>query len=492
MAAATTLLQGGTVLYHGRKDNVEVLRNTDILIQANKIVKIGQKLSAPSGAAITDCRGKIISPGFIDTHHHLWQTQLKGRHAEQSVFDYIPSGFWQSYVYSPQDIFWGQLGGALESIDAGTTFVLDHAHGCQTREHVTKALAATCASGIRSIFAYGHAPYFTKWDKDTCEPSMDIMPKSTMDHLFELAAKQPFGHGRVTLGFAFDYYFLPQQAVTGIFEALRNAGVKNFTSHYAKNATFGQHPLINTLNAYGLIKSPSDILLSHATGLTAQETDLLVSSQVPVSSTPETESQMGFGWPIAFHPGVNFSFGVDCHTNNTSSILGLARSALQMARQQGNLPNVEQGAMALTLRGSAEEAFNAATIRAARAVQLGDKIGSLAEGKLADLVVFDTLHSTGMSCVADSDPLTAVVRHSDVRDVEAVMIDGVWRKKDGKLRPVTVEGTNETLEWSHVRTKLRDSAGQIAEKQKGLNMDKAKEALIAMFRIDRSKLVKDA
>lgn len=65
------------------------------------------------------------------------------------------------------------------------------------------------------------------------------MPKSSMDHLFELAAKQPFGDGRVTLGFGFDYYFLPKEAVTGIFGSLRAAGVKNFTSHYAKNATFG-------------------------------------------------------------------------------------------------------------------------------------------------------------------------------------------------------------------------------------------------------------
>lgn len=238
-----------------------------------------------------------------------------------------------------------------------------------------------------------------------------------------------------------------------------------------------------------MIKSPSDILLSHATGLSGQEKDLLQESQVPVSTTPDTEAQMGFGWPIAFTPGINYSFGVDCHTNNTSSILSLARSALQMARQRDSLAHVEKGEMALTLAGSAEEAFNAATIRAARAVQLGDSIGSIAEGKLADLVVFDTLSSPSMSCVAESDPLTAVVRHSDIRDVEAVMVDGVWRKTDGKLCPVVVEGTNETLGWAQVRNKLQESQNQILEKQKSLNMDKAKQALVAMFRIDQAKLI---
>lgn len=248
-------------------------------------------------------------------------------------------------------------------------------------------------------------------------------------------------------------------------------------------------PLINILKAYNLIQSPSDILLSHATGLSDQEISLVKETQVPVSSTPETEVQMGFGWPIAFTPGVNFSFGVDCHTNNSASILVQARQALQQARQCAHLPNIQDGKMSLKLVGSSEEAFNAATIRAARAIQLGDKIGSIEEGKLADLVIFDTLNSTGMSCVADSDPLTAVLRHSDVGDIEAVMIDGIWRKKEGKLLPINIEDTGETVTWQQVREHLKESQRQISERQRGLNMQKAEEALIGMFRIDRANLI---
>lgn len=216
---------------------------------------------------------------------------------------------------------------------------------------------------------------------------------------------------------------------------------------------------------------------------------MLVQTQLPVSSTPETEVQMGFGWPIAFTPGVNFSFGVDCHSNNSASILVQARQALQQARQSAHLPNVQEGKMALKLQGSTEEAFNAATIRAARAVQMEDKIGSIKEGKLADLVIFDTLNSTGMSCVAESDPLTAVLRHSDTKDIEAVMIGGVWRKKGGKLLPVTIEETGEILTWLEVRENLKESQRQIFERQRNLNMDKAREALIEMFRINRTNLI---
>lgn len=259
--------------------------------------------------------------------------------------------------------------------------------------------------------------------------------------------------------------------------------------------SLGNHPLIHTLVAYNLIKSPSDILLSHATGIDAHERAKLVQTQVPVSSTPDTETQMGFGWPLAFTPGINYTLGVDCHTNNTSSILSLARSALQLARHQNTVKEIEgaEGApqrMNLRPVGSNQDAFNAATIRGARAVLLGDEIGSIKEGKLADLVVFDAAGSVAMSCVAESDPLTAVVRHSDSGDIEAVMIDGIWRKKDGKLCPVTVQETGSSMAWPAIREKLLASQRDIQERQKSLNVDKAKEAMVAMFQIDESKLVK--
>jgi hypothetical protein len=64
-----------------------------------------------------------------------------------------------------------------------------------------------------------------------------------MAHLFKLAGGQPYGNGRVHIGFGFDYWFLPKEAVVGVFTALREAGVKLFTSHYAKNPTLGKPDL---------------------------------------------------------------------------------------------------------------------------------------------------------------------------------------------------------------------------------------------------------
>lgn len=121
------LLRGGTVLIHDDKDNVQALER-DILIENNIITRIAPKIEEVAGAEIIECYMKIISPGFIDTHHHLWQTQLKGRHANELLLDYMASGNLQSSNYTKEDIYWGQLGGCLEVINAGTTTVVDHSH----------------------------------------------------------------------------------------------------------------------------------------------------------------------------------------------------------------------------------------------------------------------------------------------------------------------------------------------------------------------------
>ena len=69
------------------------------------------------------------------TNHHVWQTQLKGRHTDHTIVDYTAAGNWQPFNYEPKDIFWGELGGLLEAIDGDTTRVVDHAHMAYTREH---------------------------------------------------------------------------------------------------------------------------------------------------------------------------------------------------------------------------------------------------------------------------------------------------------------------------------------------------------------------
>ena len=97
MSSKFILLQGGTVLTHDTDNHVHPIL-ADILIEGNVIRQIGKDIKSPEGAEIIDCTDKILSPGFIDTHHHVWQTLLKGRHANQTILEYMPTGM----VFSPR------------------------------------------------------------------------------------------------------------------------------------------------------------------------------------------------------------------------------------------------------------------------------------------------------------------------------------------------------------------------------------------------------
>lgn len=93
MTTTSILLRNGTLLLHQPDDSVTASPNTDLLITGDTIAAIGTDLSnMPENTREIDCSGKIVSPGFVDTHHHLWQTQLKGRHADHSLTEYVASG----------------------------------------------------------------------------------------------------------------------------------------------------------------------------------------------------------------------------------------------------------------------------------------------------------------------------------------------------------------------------------------------------------------
>lgn len=85
------LLQGGTILTHDAGDHVIPIV-ADLLIKGDLIVKIGLGVKVNPQVTVIDCTDKLLCPGFIDTHHHLWQNLLKGRHANQVLVDYFAEG----------------------------------------------------------------------------------------------------------------------------------------------------------------------------------------------------------------------------------------------------------------------------------------------------------------------------------------------------------------------------------------------------------------
>ncbi|KAF5706686.1 5-methylthioadenosine s-adenosylhomocysteine deaminase [Fusarium mundagurra] len=497
-------------------DHVVPLKNHSLLIEGNKIARIAPRIDPPSESTeIIDCSAKIISPGFVDTHHHVWQTQLKGRHADHSLLEYMVPGNMASHSYKPGDVFWGQLGGCLESLEAGTTTIVDHAHISYSPDHNNAALSATISSGLRSIYCYCPTGCVKTWKPFEMEE--EFLPAWLFEQLTSLCKAGPFANGRVTMGFAFDSFYLPKDVVVGIFNQVRGLGIKTITSHYVPSllrkftcTSFSSCVLllmesttagstVDLLESYGLLEK--DILLSHATPLNDSDAQKLQRVGASISSTPDTELQMGHGWPVCFQENAkSISFlGIDCHSNNTGSIVAQMKVGLQAERARRNGQILEAGKIPAKVQVSAQDAFQLGTIGGARAIKMNDQIGSLEEGKIADLVIWDTL-SPAMICAAEEDPIAAIILHSASSDIDAVMVDGQFRKRNGQLVTTKLDlelmpdmkHEKSELQWRDVATELLKSRQSILEREKASGADDREagfENIVRIFGADKDKLV---
>ena len=99
-------------------------------------------------------------------------------------------------------------------------------------------LSAVVSSGIRSFFCYSLIPRFKRWDTDT-EREEPFIPDWFLPQLKDLTSKQPFGTGRVFVGFGFDALTMPKDSVVNLYEKVRSLGVKLITSHWRKNNLSG-------------------------------------------------------------------------------------------------------------------------------------------------------------------------------------------------------------------------------------------------------------
>src|SRR5690554_6769089 len=156
-----TLIKGGIVL--SVDDEVGNFPVGDVLIENGRIVAVAANIDA-GDAAIIDATGKIVMPGFIDTHHHQFETALRSQLAHgilindgravnaANYYDTVLQKF--SLVYRPQDVYINELFGGLAQLDAGVTTVMDVSQIHHSPEHSDAVISALADTGRRAAFGY--------------------------------------------------------------------------------------------------------------------------------------------------------------------------------------------------------------------------------------------------------------------------------------------------------------------------------------------------
>jgi 5-methylthioadenosine/S-adenosylhomocysteine deaminase len=417
------LLRGGHVLTVD--PDLGDLPKGDVLIDGDRIAEVAPQVDAD--AEVVDAGGKIVIPGFVDTHRHTWEAAIRGCAPNATLDDYfveVLDTF--APLYRPEDVYASNLAGALECINAGITTLVDWSHINNTPDHPDAGIRGLQEAGIRAQYAYGSAntSLADYWFESTITiPADDV--KRVRDTYFSS------GDGLLTMALATrGPGFCKDEVVRAEWGMARELGIP-ITVHVGMGRVAGRFGMINQLSNLGLLGP--DTTYIHCCYFSDEEWRLVADSGGTISIAPQVEVQMGHGWPPimkSLEHGLRPSLSIDVVTTVPGDMFTQMRCAFGCERARINAVTWEADVGAPENMLTARQMLEMATRNGAHVVGLEDRVGSLTPGKQADVVVID---ATALNMAPVIDPVAAVTLCADVSNVDTVIIGGKVRKRDGKL-----------------------------------------------------------
>jgi cytosine/adenosine deaminase-related metal-dependent hydrolase len=419
------LIKGATIVT--MDDALGDFTSGDLLVEGGRIAAVQPTIDA-ADAEIVDGLGRIVIPGLINAHMHTWQTALRGYAANWTLPEYfgkMHAGL--ATLFRPDDIHIATLVGALNQINCGTTTLVDWCHNNPTPAHTDAAVAGLSESGIRAAFFHGSP----KPDPKPGQPHFSEVPHPR--HEVRRLLDGPFcsGDGLLTLGLAIlGPHYSTLDVARHDFALAREFGLVASMHQGGGPARTPQG--WRTLVDEGYVGSGINIV--HGNNLADDELHRFVDLGVSFSVTPENEMIQGHGFPITgrlLRLGGAPSLGVDLESVISGDMFSVARVALTAQRALDNAAvRNERNEIPPTSTIPVREGLRWATVEGARMLGLDHRIGSLTPGKAADLVM---LNATDLNLWPLHDPVSTVVMQAGLSNVEAVMIAGVWKKKNRQL-----------------------------------------------------------
>jgi 5-methylthioadenosine/S-adenosylhomocysteine deaminase len=412
------LLQGGVVLSLDPK--VGDFEKADVLIEGKRIAAVGPNLAATARSALgVNAADSIVMPGFVDTHHHQYETLLRSILADGLLRDgsknygSVIQGIFTP-VYLPQDAHISELVASLNQINAGVTTTVDTSQVSLSPAHSDACIAGLKESGRRAVFAY----------------SAGVGPASQYPQDITRLRKQYFSSGDQLLTLA-----LHAAVNAEHWKIARSVGAP-IVSHFISGDL---QPMKNA----GLLGPDNQYI--HCTQLNEATWKLIADNGGKVSIAPAIEMQMRHGMPpfqTALDHGIRPSLSVDVECNMTADMFSIMRAAFTLQRALANqraIAGEKNSPRLLTSRDTIE----LATIEGARVAHLDSKIGTLTPGKEADIVMLatDRINVFPMNNVPGT-----VVTLMDTSNVENVFIAGRVMKWQGRLVGVDLSRIRRTID----------------------------------------------
>ena len=416
-------LHGADILLHG----------ADILLRGGVIAEIGVGIEAP-GAQVVLAKGCVVTPGLVNTHHHLYQTLTRAVPGGQDalLFGWLQTLYPIWARFGPEEMFVSAQAGLAELALSGCTMTSDHLYLFPNGSRLDDTIAAAQEVGLR--FHPTRGAMSIGESDGGLPPDMLVEREDAIlnDCIRVIDAHHDASDGAmVRVGVApCSPFSVSRDLMRDAAILARDKGVMLHT-HLAEN----DEDIAYSLEKFGcrpgqyaedLGWTGDDVWHAHCVKLDAQEIDLFARSGTGVAHCPCSNCRLGSGIaPVRAmrDAGVHVGLGVDGSASNDAGNL------IAEARQSMLLQRVANGADAM----SAREALEIAT-RGGAQVLGRDDCGQIAVGKRADIALWDV---TGVESAGSWDPAALLLAGpTRVRDL---FVEGRPVVRDGQMVTIDLE-----------------------------------------------------
>lgn len=346
----------------------KIATNMDILIEDSKISKIAKDIDGKIADKVIDATGKVVMPGLINTHAHVPMSIFRETLDGYNLQDWLTKKIWpMEDKLTREDIYYGSYLTFIEMIKTGTTAINDM-YSCA--EEIIQAMKET---GIRL---------------QTTKTLMSLnLPEERLQEFQQLVDNYKGKYENLSLNAGIHgLYTSNEKYIEKCIEIAKKNNL-HIHIHFCENSTevedikkaYGRKPVQVLKEKF----KDTKVILAHAVKLSEEDIDEIKDMNISVAHCPVSNLKLGCGIArvkYMLDNGINVALGTD--GQGSGSNLDLFETMKYTALlQKGITENPECM--------PAYEVLKMATINGAKALGLEEKIGTIEEGKLADIIIID-------------------------------------------------------------------------------------------------------
>ena len=398
----------------------DVLRDKSIYVEDGTIGEIASKIAHEADRVI-ECKDKIVMPGLINTHTHLPMTLLRGYVDDMPLQEWLEKKIWPTERKLTGELsYQGALLGCLEMIRTGTTCFMDMYF---FMEDVARAVKK---SGLRAFLSHAIIDLFdperAEKDRENTQRLHRFVQNLGEPRIrFVLGPHAPYTCKEETL--------LRCKEISEKEKILIHTHIAETKKEQASFETKHGRREVEYLDKIGFL-SPR-LVAVHGVWLTRNEIELFRNQGVKVSHCPVSNMKLGDGGvaplPEMFERGVTVSLGTDsASSNNCLDMFETMKICSLLHKAQRWDPTILP----------AQKVLDLATLGGAETLQIAEKVGSIEEGKAADIIALD-LNAPNMMPIHGGDTVVSdLIYSAKGMNVSVTIVDGQLLMAEGKFQTI--------------------------------------------------------